>query len=127
MVLLIAERIGQKRNWQGFRDHEDMVMAGVVAGLEALRKFDPVKSSSPFNYLTTVVQHAFVTWRSCETRQDYIEALLTRDELPSTADEYQPTTELIAREQRKHTERLARDRDARKARKTRCAVGTPEL
>lgn len=119
MVQAMAHSLSHKRSLRQFRDVDDMESAGLVAGLAALRRFDSTKSHNPFGFLATVITNAINDYRTAETRADLVEAILLRDELPSSADLYEPTYDLIQRERIKHEQKLERARERRRARKAR--------
>ena len=59
MLLLLCKRIGTKFNWRGYTYIEDMQGSAVMKLVQVALKFNEAKSSNPFAFFTTIINHEF--------------------------------------------------------------------
>lgn len=90
MIRNIVEKFGTLSNWRSYSFQEDMVATAIIAVCNNALKFDPDKSSEPFNYYTMIANRTFLTYIENEKRQrdirdDIIEMSSSKDILPSFA------------------------------------------
>ena len=60
MLVKLVNRFGMRPNWSGYTDIEDMKSDAVLALLQGMLKFSPLKSSNPFAYATQCMKMAFI-------------------------------------------------------------------
>jgi hypothetical protein len=70
-LLLIAENLAHKPNFNGFTWKEDMIGDGIENCIMYFDNFDPKKSKNPFAYFTQIIYYAFLRRILKEKKQLY--------------------------------------------------------
>jgi hypothetical protein len=71
-LLLIAQRLANKPNFNGYSYKSEMVSDGIENSLTYINNFDPSKSSNPFAYFTQIIKFSFIRRIEKEKKQHYI-------------------------------------------------------
>lgn len=72
MYLLLVDRLGRNRRWYGYSYVDEMKLNALLHLSSKGLFFDESKSSSPFNYFTTVASNAFTRVKLSERRNQHI-------------------------------------------------------
>ena len=59
MIMLVAERVSNHKNFVRYPYKEDLVNEGILHCCKAWHKFDPERSDNPLAFLTTSIMNAF--------------------------------------------------------------------
>jgi len=75
-IQMMATRIGRRGNYVGYTYNDEMVGSALVGCLENALRFDDTRTSNPFAFFTTVIDHEFKRYLTVEKRSQQ-----TRDAL----------------------------------------------
>jgi DNA-directed RNA polymerase specialized sigma subunit len=76
-IYQISNRLATKPNFSGYTYKEEMISDGLENAIQALKNFDPQKSSNPFAYFTHIIWYAFLRRIDKEKKQVYIRHKVT--------------------------------------------------
>jgi len=82
-IYQIANRLATKPNFSGYTYKEEMISDGLENAIQALKNFDPEKSSNPFAYFTQIIWYAFLRRIDKEKKQVYIRHKVTENSMIS--------------------------------------------
>ena len=82
-IYQIATRLATKPNFSGYTYKEEMISDGLENAIQALKNFDPQKSSNPFAYFTQIIWYAFLRRIDKEKKQVYIRHKVTEQSVVS--------------------------------------------
>lgn len=71
-LLLIAENLAHKPNFNGFTWKDEMIGDGIENCIMYFDNFDPKKSKNPFAYFTQIIYYAFLRRILKEKKQLYV-------------------------------------------------------
>jgi hypothetical protein len=76
-LILIAENVAHKPNFNGFTWKEEMIGDGIENCIMYFDNFDPKKSKNPFAYFTQIIYYAFLRRILKEKKQLYVKYKIT--------------------------------------------------
>ena len=76
-IYQISTRLASKPNFSGYSYKDEMISDGLENAIQALKNFDPQKSSNPFAYFTQIIWYAFLRRIDKEKKQVYIRHKVT--------------------------------------------------
>jgi len=71
-LVQIATRLATKPNFSGYTYKDEFIADGLENSIQALKNFDPEKSTNPFAYFTQIIWYAFLRRIDKEKKQQYI-------------------------------------------------------
>ena len=71
-IMLIAQNLAKKSNYNGYSWVNDMVNEAILTCLKYCRNWDPEKSQNPFAYLTTICNSSFKGFLNKESKHSKI-------------------------------------------------------
>ena len=71
-IYQISTRLANRPNFSGFTYKDEMIADGLENAVQAIRNFNPEKSSNPFAYFTQIIWYAFLRRIDKEKKQMYI-------------------------------------------------------
>jgi len=72
MLLLMAKRIGDRREFRGYSYLEDMIAESVTTVLKYVHNFNPEKNTNAFAYVSTIIFNAFRLYLKKEKKHSKI-------------------------------------------------------